>query len=143
MKEEPERIPDDLIANIPVLGSEAERRGAGAEEVVTFVPVDDEVILVAPNPDPLVEDPKPTAAPPTPGQASAVVAQLRYEMGEVFARELDRAEATFIAALGDLETRLAAAEKALVSSYAQAQEERELREQTEARLKAFKDLALR
>ena len=64
-------------------------------------------------------------------------------MGEAFARELDRAEANLGAALGDLEQRLAQAERALAEKTAEADRERTAGIETEARLKAFEDLALR
>jgi hypothetical protein len=123
VQEEP--IPEELIANIPTVGS-----GATVEAEVSFSAVEDEQAAAAP----------PEGAPLTP---SALAQQLRYEMGEAFARELDRAEQTLNGALADLEARVAAAEAALAEATAQATKEREAREAAEARLKAFKELALK
>lgn len=139
-QEEP--IPDELIANIPVVGDEA---------TTVFSPVEsdmDDVILVTPppaaeGPKTPEEDPVPETVTASESAGAALAAQLRYDMGEAFARELDKAENAFSAAISDIEKRLVEAEAALVRAHQAAQREREAREAAENRLKAFKELALK
>jgi len=146
-----EAIPEELIANIPVVGATPM-----GKETTSFA-IEEEIILMPPPTATAAAPPgdaSPTAgseaapigemtdAPPaSPG--AALAAQFRYEMGEALARELDRAEQAMLAAVSDLETRLARAEAELATARAEAERERALREATEARLKAFKELALR
>lgn len=136
--EEMDAISDDMMANIPVVGD------LGEDATTTFHEVDDDVIFVAPSAVPRAQpsdsgDEEGAA----PSRVSALAQQLRYEMGEAFARELDRAEASFTGALGDLETRLAEATAALVEAQAAVERERAARTDAEARLRMFKDLALK
>lgn len=143
-----EIISEELIANIPVVGGVS-----SAGEATTFAIEHEEVIYTA---APAAEDPLPLAdgeqtegsdatTPTTPplSPGATIAAQLRYDLGEAFARELDRAEQSVAAAMADMETRLNAAEAELATVRAQAERDRAARESAEARLKAFKDLALR
>lgn len=136
MQEEP--IPDELLANIPVVGDES---------TTVFVAVeaeDEDDVLVTPAPmAPQAEEVVLETKMADESAGPALAAQLRYDMGEAFARELDKAEASIAGAIGDLEKRLSQAEAALIRAHEAANREREAREQAEARLRAFKDLALR
>lgn len=134
-----DHIPDELIANIPLVAKDA----PPAEDTL-FVIESEEIIVVSP-PEPQASDrsePSNAGVPPEP-VPSGLAAQLRYEMGEAFARELDRAEAAMNAALGELETRLAAAEADLASAREEVERERQARINMERRLAAFKELALK
>lgn len=120
-----ESVPEDLIASIPVVPS-------GQEETTTFAIESEDVV----------------AAPPsgtfTPGAIGAALSQqLRYELGEALARELDRAADSFASQISDLEQRLAQAESALMATHGALAAERDARETAEKRLAAFKELALK
>ncbi|HUR70166.1 MAG TPA: hypothetical protein VM370_13060 [Candidatus Thermoplasmatota archaeon] len=130
-----ETISEDLLANIPVVGAQAD---------AVFETLDEEVIVMPPPASsPHARDPTPESAPASDAVTSPLAQQLRYELGEAFARELDRAEQSLHAALTDMEARLAAAETALAQAKGAADKERAARLEAEARLKAFKELALR
>lgn len=129
-----EEISEDLLASIPIVG-----KGGEEESATVFVPVaDDEVIAMPPSP-------AAPAAAGAPAEESAgalgVAAQLRYQMAEALARELDRAEQSVATALADFEGRIASLEEQLAKTRAEAEEARKGREHAERKLKAFKELA--
>lgn len=139
-QEEP--IPEDLIASIPVVA------GKNDADATTFAIEHEEVIAVPPAPPSdapqLDAGLDASAAPPGPANAgSAVAQQLRYDLGEALARELDRGVEAIGAAFAEIEARLAQAEADLAAARAEAEHERALRETAEKRLSAFKELALK
>lgn len=135
-----EPISEDMLANIPVVG-------AGAEPQMTTFAIESEEPLAMPPAGGALEGtppPMPDATLHAPGAIGAQLSQqLRYDLGEALARELDRASETFAASIADLENRLAQAEKALMSTHDELNRERDARELAEKRLSAFKELALK
>lgn len=144
-------ISEELIANIPVVGG-----ASSAREATTFAIEHEEVIYAPPGApedalavaaedrggEPALDGSDASPAPAlSPG--AAIAAQLRYDLGEAFARELDRAEQSVAAAMADMEARLTIAEAELATARAEVERERAAREGAESRLKAFKELALR
>lgn len=120
-----EPIPDDLLASIPVVD-----KGNAA----TTFEIETEEVIAAPPP----------AAALAGGSLGAALAhQLRYDLGEALARELDKASETFAGNIADLEARLTQAEAALMATHQELEREREMREGAERRLAAFKELALK
>ncbi|HET6404225.1 MAG TPA: hypothetical protein VFH78_06220 [Candidatus Thermoplasmatota archaeon] len=117
-------IPEDLLNSIPDVG-----KGGAA---TTFAIEAEEVIA-------------PPAPAGVPGQSvsAALAQQLRYDLGEALARELDKASETFASNIADLEARLQQAEAALMATHQALDAERDAREAAERRLQAFKELALK
>lgn len=113
-----EPIADELLANIPEVAK-------GPEDAL-FETMEDDVIIMGPPPAPA---PTPHADAPAPAAPGALAGQLRAQMGDAFAAELDRAESAIAGVVADLEAQLAS--------------ERAAREMAEARLAEFKKLALR
>ena len=135
-----ESIPEDLIASIPLLTE------AGEVEHTTFAieHEEDSSVMPAPAPEETLQMPPPAEDPATPLSTGATLAQqLRYDLGEALARELDRGSEAITAAMGDLEARLAQAEADLAAARAEVEHERNARETAEKRLAAFKELALK
>lgn len=123
VREDP--IPEDLLASIPTVD-----KPVGG---TTFAIESEEVIAVPP----------PAAAVGGASLGAALAQQLRYDLGEALARELDRASEAFATNIADLETRLQQAEAALMATHQELERERGSRELAEKRLAAFKELALK
>lgn len=109
----------------------------------TTFAIESEEIVAAPAPEasaaPFV--PRTTGNPGNLGHQLA--SQLRYDLGEALARELDRASEAFAANVAELEARLEQAEQALMATHKALELERDAREGAEKRLAAFKELALK
>lgn len=75
-------------------------------------------------------------------KTSAIGEQMRYEMGEAFARELDRAAGMVSAAVADLELQLARLHEQVSALQSENEELRKARNEAERRLNAVKELAL-
>lgn len=104
-----DEIPDELLANIPVVPGED----------TVFVPVEE-----------------------NPAASTTLAEQLRYDMGEAFARELDRAALRISAALADMTAQLARLHEQVGALQTENEELRASRAEIERKLNAFKDLAL-
>lgn len=131
-----ETIPEDLLASIPVVAGEAK-----PAEMTTFAIESEEAIPMPPS-APAQGPSAPSIL--SPGAIGAQLSQqLRYDLGEALARELDRASETFAASIADLENRLQQAESALMATHQELARERDARETAEKRLTAFKELALK
>jgi hypothetical protein len=125
-----ETVPEELLASIPTVPA------ARADELTTFaIESEESVSLSGGEPPPAVHMPGTIGA--------AISQQLRYDLGEALARELDRAAETFAGQISDLETRLQQAEAALMATHQELANEREARENAEKRLSMFKELALK
>lgn len=118
-------IPEDLLASIPVVDK--------AQATTTFAIESEEPLVGAP----------PAAVQGGLSLGAALANQLRYDLGEALARELDKASEAFASNIADLESRLAQAETALMSTHQELERERDAREGAERRLAAFKELALK
>lgn len=115
-----DEIPEELIANIPVVDEE------GGDTV--FVPVSNEE--------------ETTMMSTQNAKQSALADQMRYEMGEAFARELDRAANMVAGAVADLEAQLARLHEQVTALQNENEELRSARTEAERKLNAFKELAL-
>lgn len=129
-----EEIPEDLLASIPDVNAKVDE--------TTFA-IEHEEVIALPAAD--ADAPSADGLPPGIGgsAAASLAQQLRYDLGEALARELDRGAETIAAAVSDLETRLMEAESALAAAQAEVERERAARETAERRLQAFKELALK
>lgn len=111
----------------------------------TTFAIESEEVIAAPAPDaaaPLAQ-PVPTITGNPGNLGHQLASQLRYDLGEALARELDRASEAFAANVADLESRLQQAEQALMATHKALELERDAREGAEKRLAAFKELALK
>lgn len=129
-----ETIPEDLLESIPVVGK--------AEASTTFAIESEEVIGSPTGAAPLGPLPAPMSGNPG-NLGHQLASQLRYDLGEALARELDRASESFASNIADLESRLQQAEQALMATHKALELERDAREGAEKRLAAFKELALK
>lgn len=131
-----ESIPEDLIATIPVVGAHAES--------TVFVPVHDDAeggdvaVQARGRGRASAED----DGAPAYAASGGIAAQLRFDMGEAFARELDRAEQAVAAAVGDLEQQVARLFEQVNALQAENDDLRKARDRAERKLKAFQELAL-
>ena len=114
-----DEIPDELMANIPDVASDGD---------TVFVPVSNEE--------------ETTMMAQESSKMSSLAEQMRYEMGEAFARELDRAANMVSGAVADLELQLARLHEQVGALQAENEELRKARAEAERRLNAFKELAL-
>lgn len=132
-----ESIPEDLIASIPILARPGEVSTTFAierEEALATQAASDDAI----GRSPAADEPALRASTGT-----NLAQQLRYDLGEALARELDRGAETIASAFSEMEGRLARAEADLASARAEVERERAARETAEKRLAAFKELALK
>lgn len=136
-------IAEGLLESIPIVDSPV-------RAATSFETVEEEVILAGPGSPPSPPpEPEPAAdAEPAPEAriagppASELAVQLRAQMGDAFAAELDRVEATIAAAVGQLEGELAEERAARADLEGELATERAAREAAQARLAEFKRLAL-